>query len=104
MLRTNAPLTRYAHGIFTLFITALSSPTDDPAVAQVMVGIVVRCFIFCYSFVYSFIHIVLHLVLISDTLLNKAVSVKLIRNEWQLSMSNRPFAALCLKACGHKIF
>lgn len=37
VLRTNAPLTRYAHGIFTLFITALSSPTDDPAVAQVMI-------------------------------------------------------------------
>ncbi|XP_037778261.1 cadherin-23-like [Penaeus monodon] len=37
VLRTNAPLTRYAHGIFTLFITALSSPTDDPAVAHVMI-------------------------------------------------------------------
>lgn len=37
VLRTNAPLTRYAHGIFTAFVTA-SSASDEPAIAQVTVG------------------------------------------------------------------
>lgn len=36
VLRTNAPLTRYAHGIFTAFITA-SSASDEPAIAQVTI-------------------------------------------------------------------
>ncbi|XP_064094597.1 protocadherin Fat 1-like [Macrobrachium nipponense] len=37
VLRTNAPLTRYAHGIFTAFVTARSTPHDDPAVAKVTI-------------------------------------------------------------------
>lgn len=37
VLRTNAPLTRYAHGIFTAFVTASSTPSDEPAVAQVTI-------------------------------------------------------------------
>lgn len=37
VLRTNAPLTRYAHGIFTAFVTAYSAPTDEPAIAQLTI-------------------------------------------------------------------
>ncbi|KAK8401064.1 hypothetical protein O3P69_002684 [Scylla paramamosain] len=40
VLRTNAPLTRYTHGIFTAFVTASSSPntpSDEPAVSKVMI-------------------------------------------------------------------
>lgn len=37
VLRTNAPLTRYAHGIFTAFVTAFSVPTDEPAIAKVTI-------------------------------------------------------------------
>lgn len=54
VLRTNAPLTRYTHGIFTAFVTASSSPlntpSDEPAVSKVMVSLVFVCI---YTFTYT---------------------------------------------------